>query len=151
MEEACGLASLKMGKLAQYNKGKFDEKAKAAELVVGDRVLMRNKKEKMGTGKLHSYFEESLSMMDGSAEETIAYDMVDDSVDETVAYEEGDIVDPSDEEEGELVANSSDENPDSDIGSDASPPVRRSSRARNPVRIFTYDEIGGQPSHAPKS
>ena len=60
MEEACGLATLKMGKLAQYNKGKFDERAKAAELVVGDRVLMLNKKEKLGTGKLHSYFEETL-------------------------------------------------------------------------------------------
>ena len=289
MEEACGLATLKMGKLAQYNKGKFDERAKAAELVVGDRVLMLNKKEKLGTGKLHSYFEETLfevlekrkdlpvfkirnvdkesdvrlmhrnMLMECNdllidtfrdveqdagledAEHTtpkpsgktgtvkkkpvIAEDIEDDDDfavviqeiepamddqvvwgdeevvyspgpvdvvaeeedpnDATVAYEEGsvgtaadvegedpadatlayafdipangsidetgideeDVVDEDWLDESDRVTDSPDGNPGSDVDSDASPPVRRSGRTRNPASIFTYDEVGGQPSH----
>ena len=50
-------------------------------------------------------------------------------------------------DESDRVTDSPDGNPGSDVDSDASPPVRRSGRTRNPASIFTYDEVGGQPSH----
>ena len=61
MEEACKVAREKMGKMAAYNKKSYDRKAKAVEIAVGDRVLMRNKRDRSeGTGKLTSYWEHSI-------------------------------------------------------------------------------------------
>ena len=60
MEDAKNLAKLKMEKAADYNKKAYDRKAKAVELVVGDQVLMKNVREKGGTGKLKSFWEETL-------------------------------------------------------------------------------------------
>ena len=60
MEDAKKLASLKMEKAADYNKKVYDRRAKAVELVVGDQVLMKNVREKGGTGKLRSFWEEAL-------------------------------------------------------------------------------------------
>ena len=60
MEEARKLASAKMGKAAEYNKRVYDKRAKAVELVVGDQVLMRNVRERGGTQKLKSFWEETL-------------------------------------------------------------------------------------------
>ena len=60
MEEACRVAKENMGKAAGWNKRSYDKKAKAAEIVVGDKVLMQNCREKGGTGKLRSYWEENV-------------------------------------------------------------------------------------------
>ena len=61
MEEACRLAKENMGKMTDYNKKVYDKKAKAVEIVVGDRVLMQNKRDRTeGTGKLKSYWEHSI-------------------------------------------------------------------------------------------
>ena len=60
MEDAKKLATSKMEKAADYNKVVYDKKAKAVELVVGDQVLMKNVRERGGTGKLKSFWEETL-------------------------------------------------------------------------------------------
>ena len=60
MEEARELAGYKIEKSAGYNKKKYDLKAKAVDLAVGDRVLMKNVRERGGTGKLKSFWEETL-------------------------------------------------------------------------------------------
>ena len=44
-----------------YNKDKYDKKAKAAEMVIGDHVLMQNRRDREGgTGKLASYWEHNI-------------------------------------------------------------------------------------------
>ena len=60
MEEAKRLAKSKMDKTAEYNKKAYDKKAKAVELVVGDKVLMKNVRERGGTQKMKSFWEETL-------------------------------------------------------------------------------------------
>ena len=60
MEEACQVARANMGKVAEWNKKNYDRKAGAQEISIGDRVLMQNCREKGGTGKLRSYWEESI-------------------------------------------------------------------------------------------
>ena len=60
MEEACQIAKENMEKAAEGNKKNYDRKAGADELTVGDHVLMQNCREKGGTGKLRSYWEESI-------------------------------------------------------------------------------------------
>ena len=54
------LARANIGKSAEYNRDQYNKKAKAVELQVGDRVLMRNVRERGGTGKLRSFWEEKL-------------------------------------------------------------------------------------------
>ena len=60
MMEAVEIARDNIKKSAEYNKKYFDKKAKAVDLEVGDRVLMRNVRERGGTGKLRSYWEEAV-------------------------------------------------------------------------------------------
>ena len=60
MNEAVEIARTNIQKSAEYNKKNYDKKAKAVELEIGDRVLMRNVRERGGTGKLRSYWEDSL-------------------------------------------------------------------------------------------
>ena len=60
MEDAQRLANQKMEKTAEYNKRTYDKKAKAVELVVGDQVLMKNVRERDGTQKMKSFWEETL-------------------------------------------------------------------------------------------
>ena len=60
MEEACRVAKENMEKSAEWNKQSYDRKAKAVDIQVGDRVLMKNCREKGGTGKLKSYWEQSI-------------------------------------------------------------------------------------------
>ena len=60
MVEAVEIARKNIAKSAGYNKRNYDKKARAAELEIGDRVLMRNVRERGGTGKLRSYWEDSL-------------------------------------------------------------------------------------------
>ena len=61
MKEAVEIARQNIKKSAEYNKKNFDKKAKAVDLEIGDRVLMRNVRERGGTGKLRSYWEEAVS------------------------------------------------------------------------------------------
>ena len=74
IEEACKIAREKMGKMAGYNKKSYDKKAKAVEIVVGDRVLMRNKRDRSeGTGKLTSYWEHSIFVVTEKKENLPVY------------------------------------------------------------------------------
>ena len=62
MEEAMRVACVNIGKSADYNKKHYDQKATAVEMQVGDRVLVRNVREKCGKvkAKLKSYWEENI-------------------------------------------------------------------------------------------
>ena len=60
MEEACRVARENIEKSAEYNKKYYDKKAKSVEISVGDHVLMENVREKGGTGKLKSFWEENI-------------------------------------------------------------------------------------------
>ena len=60
MKEAVQVARKNVNKSAQYNKQYYDKKAKAVEMKVGDMVLNKNDREKGGTGKLKSYWEEAI-------------------------------------------------------------------------------------------
>ena len=60
MKEAMELARANMDKSADYNKRYHDKKAKIVEVNVGDKVLVRNYREKGGTGKLKSFWEEAI-------------------------------------------------------------------------------------------
>ena len=60
MEEARKLANANIKKASGYNKKAYDKKAKAVDLAVGDQVLMRNVRQKGGTRKLNSFWEETL-------------------------------------------------------------------------------------------
>ena len=60
MEEAMRVARLNIEKSADYNKQHYDKKAKAVEMQVGDKVLVRNVREKGGKTKLKSYWEENI-------------------------------------------------------------------------------------------
>ena len=52
MEDAKRLAKSNIDKTAAYNKKAYDKKAKAVELVEGDKVLIKNVRERVGTQKL---------------------------------------------------------------------------------------------------
>ena len=60
MGEAVQLARKNVEKSADYNRQYYNKKAKAVEMVVGDHVLMRNVRERGGTGKMNSYWEEKI-------------------------------------------------------------------------------------------
>ena len=60
MQEAVEIARKNIGKSAEYSKRYYDKKVRAVEIVEGDRVLMKNVRERGGTGKMRSYWEETL-------------------------------------------------------------------------------------------
>ena len=60
MEEAYKTAAKVSEKVGAQNKEGYDRKATASVLQSGDRVLVRNLREKGGPGKLRSYWEESI-------------------------------------------------------------------------------------------
>jgi hypothetical protein len=60
MKEAFEIARANIGKSATYNKKYYDQKAKTVEIAVGDLVLVKNVRERGGTGKLRSYWEEAI-------------------------------------------------------------------------------------------
>ena len=60
MKEAYELANKRIEKAAGYNKQYYDKKVHEVEVAVGDQVLVRNMREKGGTGKLRSHWERSL-------------------------------------------------------------------------------------------
>ena len=63
MEDAYEIANRHITKAAGYNKKHYDKKARAVELKVGDKVLVKNVRERGGTGKLKSFWEESIFMV----------------------------------------------------------------------------------------
>ncbi len=60
MSEAYQRQSEKAAKNATSGKTQYDKKAKTAVLQPGDRVLIRNVKERGGPGKLWSYWEDAI-------------------------------------------------------------------------------------------
>ena len=60
MKEAMEVAQANMQKSAGYNQKYHDGKAKIVEVQVGDHVLVRNYREREGTGKLRSFWEEAI-------------------------------------------------------------------------------------------
>jgi hypothetical protein len=60
MTQAYDLANQNIEKSANYNKQHYDKKVKGEQLKVGDRVLVRNVRERGGTGKLRNHWESTL-------------------------------------------------------------------------------------------
>ena len=60
MEQAYEIANQNIEKSADYNKRQYDRKVKGNELKVEDQVLVKNVREKGGTGKLRSHWERSV-------------------------------------------------------------------------------------------
>ena len=60
MKEAFHLANVHIKKASNYNKQYYDRKVKGVEIMPGDYVLVRNVKEKGGTGKLCNYWESNI-------------------------------------------------------------------------------------------
>ena len=74
--KAYQLANENINKSAQYSKRHYDLKVKGVELKVGDRVLMRNVREKGGTGKLKNHWESSLFRITSKKENLPVYTIV---------------------------------------------------------------------------
>ena len=60
MDEAFKIANDNIRKKSDYNKNKYDEKAKSVEIKIRDRVLVKNVTQKGGTGKLNSFWEQNV-------------------------------------------------------------------------------------------
>ena len=60
MQQAFTIANEQVKKASKYNKQYYDKKVKETEIQVGDNVLIRNVRERGGTGKLRSYWESSI-------------------------------------------------------------------------------------------
>jgi hypothetical protein len=60
MKEAFEIAQENIEKTSSYNKKNYDKRAKAVDLAVGDRVLMRNVRERGGNGKLRNHWESTI-------------------------------------------------------------------------------------------
>ena len=60
MEEAFKLANANIDRADGYNKKQYDRKIHGVELKEKDKVLLRNMREKGGTGKLRSHFERGM-------------------------------------------------------------------------------------------
>ena len=75
MKEAYHLANQKIVKSAEYNKQYYDKnrKVREVEIVPGDKVLVRNMREKGGTGKLRSHWEGNLFQVEEKREGSPVY------------------------------------------------------------------------------
>ena len=60
MQEVFRLAKERSGKIQSYNKGKYDKKVREIEIKEGDHVLVKNLRERGGTGKLRSTWEHQI-------------------------------------------------------------------------------------------
>ena len=63
MNQAFEIAKQHQAKANQQNKKHYDKKKRGVELVVGDRVLTRNR-EKGGTGKMRSFWEKKVYVVE---------------------------------------------------------------------------------------
>ena len=73
MAEAFRVARERNAKSQEYNKGKYDSKVKEVGIVVGDQVLVKNLREKGGTGKLSSHWERQVFKVIKQQEELPVY------------------------------------------------------------------------------
>ena len=71
MNEACVIARRNSKKSSDSGKQAYDRKLYGATLGVGDRVLVRNKSERGGTGKLRSYWEGNVHVVVRKKDENI--------------------------------------------------------------------------------
>ncbi len=62
MDQAYKIANEQIKKSSTYNKQKYDKqnKAKSVEIIPGDRVLVKNVRDRGGTGKLRSFWEQEI-------------------------------------------------------------------------------------------
>ena len=72
LQQACDIAQ----KSAKQNKSRYDKSIRGAELVVNDRVLVRNLSERGGTGKLRSHWEEQVYRVTKCHNDIPVYDVV---------------------------------------------------------------------------
>ena len=79
MQQAFDIASKNADKSGKYNKEHYDKKLKGADVVIGDRVLLINR-EKGGTGKLRTFFEDAVYVVVSKDEDLPVV---------TIKYEEG--------------------------------------------------------------
>ena len=63
MREAYKIATENSKKAASYNKSHHDNRIHGTALKPGDRVLVRNLRERGGTGKLRNYWEENVHVV----------------------------------------------------------------------------------------
>ena len=60
MSEARDIVARRIEKAAEYNKDYYNKKARCVEIEIGDQVLVRNIREKGGTGKLRNHWESNI-------------------------------------------------------------------------------------------
>ena len=73
MEEAFSIARKNSTKSGNYNKEYYDRKVKEVEIVVGDHVLVRNMRERGGTGKLRNHWESEIFEVEEKKENLPVY------------------------------------------------------------------------------
>ena len=73
LQQAFELASQHAKKRAAHNKQIYDRGLYGSQLTVGDRVLVRNLRERGGPGKLRSYWEEKVHEVVATSEDSPAY------------------------------------------------------------------------------
>ena len=73
MREVFRVAKEKSEKVQSYNKGKYDGKVREVGITEGDHVLVKNLREKGGTGKLRSYWEHQIFEVLGQQGELPVY------------------------------------------------------------------------------
>ena len=76
MKEAYALAAQHSNAAAKKNKDSYDKRAKASVLRVGDRVLVKNVREKGGPGKLRSFWEQVVYRVEERKAESPVYVVV---------------------------------------------------------------------------
>jgi hypothetical protein len=64
LEEAYTIANKNIEKAGDYNKEHYDKRVHGVEIEVGDHVLVQNKREKGGTGKLRNHFEADMFVVE---------------------------------------------------------------------------------------
>ena len=60
MNQAFEIAKKHNSKSIQTSKQQYDKKVRGVDIEVGDRILLRNHREKGGTGKLRNYWENTI-------------------------------------------------------------------------------------------
>ena len=75
MKEAFKIANEQSRKASKYNKHHYDKKVKEAEILPGDHVLIKNVRDKGGTGKLKAFWETSLFVVIKKDEKLPVYTM----------------------------------------------------------------------------
>ena len=75
MDEAFQIANNNIRKKSDYNKIRYDQKIKSVEIEVGDYVLMQNVEQKGGTGKLNSFYKQTVYEVVGQCDDLPVYEI----------------------------------------------------------------------------